>query len=282
MYYYIIENKRRNEFQKIEAAVTEILTNFDIFGEFDYIDSLSDVEEKTKIAIGKGYGTIVGIGGDNLAAKIASCLVGTKVALGILPLEDGILSQTLGLGKWKNACEILAARRVVLMDSVQINNKFFITEVFANQSPDIPPEIKSKSIFSKLLSSKSKITADDKNSIVVNITDQYQITADVSGLIISNIRPFGKDIESVRQSIVDNNLHLAYSDQITSGEVYQLLNDNIKDLTSNNISLIHAEKIEIRTEKPMFFWAHNEVIARTPAEVIIKPASLKIIGGRLR
>ena len=127
MYYYIIENNRRADFQKIETAVSEILTNFDILGEYDYIDNLSDVEDKVKLAINKGFGTIVAIGGDNLAAKIAGCIINSKIALGILPLEDGILSQTLGLGKWKNACEILAARRVVLMDSCSINNKYFIT-----------------------------------------------------------------------------------------------------------------------------------------------------------
>jgi len=168
------------------------------------------------------------------------------------------------------------------MDVGVVNNKFFVTELLANQYPDIPPEIKSDSILTKLLSSKPTIAEDKKNTVTINVADQYQVVGLVAGMAITNLRPFGNDLESVRQSMIDEKLHLAFSDKITSYEVYSSLNKKIQTLTQNNISLFHIKEMEIRSEKPMFFWSNNEVIARTPATLSVSHNSLKMISGRLR
>ncbi len=282
MYYYIIESAKKAEFEKIELKVKEILTNFDILGEFKYIDNLLDVEDAVKAGISKGFSTIVAIGGDILANKIAINLISSKIALGILPLEEGVLSSSLGLGNWKSACEILAARRVLLMDAGIINDKYFISEILASHSPDFPPVTKSKSIFSQILGNNDKTTSSENIPIDVEIEENYQIHAEISGLIISNIRPFGSNLDSVRQSMIDSQLHLAFSDRVNSAEVYNSLNNSPKFLEKNNLSIFHANQLEVRSDKPLFFFSGQEVIARTPATVQIIPQSLKIIGGRLR
>lgn len=283
MYYYILESSRQKDFEKIEPKVKEILTNFDILGEFNYIDHIADVDEAVKSAIKKGFSTIVAVGGDSLANKIATNLIDTKMAIGILPLEEGVLSTALGLGNWKSACEILAARRILLMDAATINEKKFVTQILSSTSPDVPPPIRSQSLFSKILGqSNSSKTTNQKTPIEINVEDEYQIKSEIAGMVISNIRPFGKDIESIRQSMIDNNLHLAFSDTVDSGDIYRSLNDTAKTMEKNNISLFHPTKISIHSDNPVFFWSSGEVIARTPAEVEIIPQSLKIIGGRLR
>lgn len=282
MYYYLVDNSKRKEFDKIEGRASEILTSFDILGEYDFVDNLVDIEDKVKAAVDKGFSTIVAVGGENIASRVAVNLVNSKIVLGFVPLEDGLLSNSLGLGNWKNSLEILAARRVLLMDTGVINNKFFITEILANQSPDIPPEIKSQSIFSKLLSSKPKIKDEQKNSVTITVPDQFQIAASIAGLAITNLRPFGNDLEAIRQSMIDDSLHIAFSDQIDSGDVLSSLNGKIKDMQSKNISLFHLKDFSIRSEKPLFFWSNYEVIARTPAELSVEHKSLKVISGRLR
>ncbi|MFA4931114.1 MAG: diacylglycerol kinase family protein [Patescibacteria group bacterium] len=282
MYYYILESARQKDFEKIEPKVKEILTNFDILGEFNYIEHIADTEEAVKIAIKKGFSTIVAVGGDALANKIAVNLVNSKIAVGILPLEEGLLSTALGLGNWKSACEILAARRILLMDTGIINEKIFVTQILSTSSPEMPPEIRSQSIFSKILGQSVGKSSLTKTPIDINIEDEYQIKSEVTGLVVSNLRPFGKDIESIRQSMIDNNLHLAFSDLVASGDIYHSLNDTQKTLEKNNISLFHPNRVSIHSDQPLFFWSSGEVIARTPAEIEIIPQSLKIIGGRLR
>lgn len=282
MYYYLVDNSRRKEFDKIESRASDILTSFDILGEYDFVDNLADVEDKVKSAIDKGFSTIVAIGGENIASKVATNLVNSKTVLGFVPLEDSLLSNALGLGNWKNSLEILAARRVMMMDTGVINNKFFITNLLANLSPDIPPIVKTQSLFAKLLPTKSKIDEDQKNSITIEIPEQYQVTALIAGLTVTNLRPFGYDIESIRQSMIDENLHVAFSDQIGSGDILTTLNGKVKDLQQKNISLFHLKEFSIRSEKPLFFWSNNEVIARTPAELFVDHKSLKAISGRLR
>lgn len=282
MYYYLVENSKKAEYDKIADKVEEILTNYDILGEFEFVNSLADVPEAVNAGFKKGFSTIVAVGGDQLANKIAVNLIDTKAALGILPIEEGLLSFTLGLGNWKTACEILAARRILLMDSAMVNEKPFVMEVLASESPDIAPAVTTQSIFSKLLGGGTKKSTKENNPISVSIEEEYQIESQVAGLVVSNLRPYGKDIESIRQSMIDNNLHLAFSDIVESGDVYNSLSDNIKAFEQNNVSLFHLEKMSIRSEKPMFFWSSQEVIARTPAEFTILPQSLKIIGGRLR
>ncbi len=282
MYYYIVESAKRAEFEKIELKIKEILTNFDILGEFNFIDNLLDVDDAVKAGVGKGFSTIVAVGGDILVNKIAVNLVSSKTAIGILPLEESVLSTALGLGNWKTACEILAARRVLMMDTGTINDKYFISEIMSSHSPDFPPVAKSKSIFSKILGAGNGQPPSEKIPVDIEIENNYQVHSEVSGLVVSNIRPFGSDLDSVRHSMIDNSLHLSFSDRVDSPEVYNSLNNSPKFLEKNNISLFHANQIDIRSEKPLFFFSGQEVIARTPASIQIIPQSLKIIGGRLR
>ena len=281
MYYYVIESEKKGEFEKVEGKIKEILTNFDILGEFIFIENMADSEDIVKQAVKKGFSTIVAVGGDNLANKLAVNLINTKMALGILPLEEGILATALGLGNWKAACEILAARRILLMDTGIVNEKSFVTEILASSSPDIPPKLKPKSLFSKLIPQKSS-PQTEKNLVKIDVDDEFSISSEITGLVVSNLRPYGKDVESIRQSMIDQNLHLAFSDQTESTEVYLSLNDGPKIIESNNVSLFHLKSFSINSEKPLFFWSSGDVIARTPASLEILPQSLKIIGGRLR
>lgn len=281
MYYYIIEKSKQKDFEKIEPKVKEILTNFDILGEFIYAENIVDIPDIVKTALDKGFSTIVAIGNDYLANAIAVNLINSKTTLGILPLEDGVLSLSLGLGNWKNACEILAARRVLLMDTGIANDKPFVTELLGSQSPDIAPQIKSSSILSKILGSPKSDPAESI-PVTIGVNDEYEISSEMTGLMIGNLRPYGKDLESIRQSMIDNNLHISFSDKVDSGTVYSQIGVIDNNTKQSNISIFHANNFAIQSEKPIFFWSSGQVIARTPATFSLEPQSLKIISGRLR
>jgi len=281
MYYYIIDKSRQRDFEKIEPKIKEILTNFDILGEFIYAENVVDIPDIVKTAMDKGFSTIVAVGNDSLANAVAVNIINSKITLGILPLEDGILSLSLGLGNWKNACEILAARRVLLMDTGIVNDKTFVTEVLAHHSPDIAPQIQTSSIFSKILGT-NKNSQTESTPVSINVNDEYEINSDINGLLISNLRPYGKDLESIRQSMIDNNLHISFSDKIDSGSVYSRIGIIDNNTKQSNISIFHASNFTIQSEKPLFFWSSGLVIARTPATFSLQPQSLKVISGRLR
>ncbi|MCX6808884.1 MAG: hypothetical protein NTW50_04445 [Candidatus Berkelbacteria bacterium] len=75
MYYYIFDIKKC----KKQSTVTEIkdyLGSLGISGEFTYPSSAYSVEDLVELGLSKKYNTIVGIGDDNIANKIAAKLCG--------------------------------------------------------------------------------------------------------------------------------------------------------------------------------------------------------------
>jgi YegS/Rv2252/BmrU family lipid kinase len=85
----------------------------------------------TKASIEEGAQIIVACGGDGTINEVASCLVNTKVVLGILPMGSGNgLASNLRIPKnLKKALNIIKAQKVIAIDTGTINGEPFFSNV---------------------------------------------------------------------------------------------------------------------------------------------------------
>ena len=85
----------------------------------------------TKISIEEGADIIVACGGDGTINEVASCLVGTSIPLGILPIGSGNgLASNLHIPKnLREALAIIRNRQIVKIDVGRVNNSYFFSNM---------------------------------------------------------------------------------------------------------------------------------------------------------
>lgn len=97
----------------------------------DYTKQKKHALELTKTAIAKKPDYIIACGGDGTINEIASCLVGTSIKLGIIPVGSGNgLASNLNIpGDFDKAIAIIKKGHSTAMDVGQLNHKYFFSNM---------------------------------------------------------------------------------------------------------------------------------------------------------
>lgn len=97
----------------------------------DYTKQKKHALELTKTAIAKKPDYIIACGGDGTINEIASCLVGTSIKLGIIPVGSGNgLASNLNIPKdFDKAIAIIKKGHSTAMDVGQLNHKYFFSNM---------------------------------------------------------------------------------------------------------------------------------------------------------
>jgi YegS/Rv2252/BmrU family lipid kinase len=114
-------DQRRDELQ---AALTKHGIDAELFES----DSEEDTEHRISEAIDEGVTTIIAAGGDGTVRSVAFQLLGSKVALGILPLGTAMnVANSLGIPlELDGAAEVLAAGNVRAIDVGEVRGTPFL------------------------------------------------------------------------------------------------------------------------------------------------------------
>lgn len=127
MYYYISEPPIKSDEQRKVDEIKSILSTLGIAGEFATASPSKTVEEYLVSAFRKGFSTIVGIGHDELATKIASCLWFSqyeRAVMGFIPLSiSQTLAKMVGTSSIKESCELLRVRLIKDIDCLVLNQE---------------------------------------------------------------------------------------------------------------------------------------------------------------
>lgn len=142
MYYYIVNPAAGNRaLDSIQDKLKATLHSLQIDGEFAKTLGPGDAARITEKALTRGAKTIVAVGGDNTVREIINTLhknKETEVALGIIPLgKKNVLASHLGIHNWKQACNVLAVRRISEYQFMRANRARFIFS--ARFTPYQPP-----------------------------------------------------------------------------------------------------------------------------------------------
>lgn len=122
VYFYDQELSGRRHQKFLEQLETR-LTDLGINGKICRFGPMTRVEESVRQELAKKPKTIIVVGSDALASRVASVLSGTNIPMAIIPIGKSMIAEAFGVNT-ENACKTLAARRIVNLDLGRIDNKY--------------------------------------------------------------------------------------------------------------------------------------------------------------
>lgn len=137
MHVYIYDNLITGRgYEKSLAKIETRITDLGLSGKIIRLGIAQSVYDTIENELKKGAKTIVAVGGDSLLNKAIDAMsklcgggLNKKVPLGFIPVgqDKNEIAEFLGLGYAEQACDIIAARRVMNFDLVKANNNYFLT-----------------------------------------------------------------------------------------------------------------------------------------------------------
>ncbi len=110
------------KYQKLLEQLETRLTDLGISGKIYRLGPMTRLEDMIKSERAKGPKTIVAVGGDWLASRLAGMLTGTGIPLAVIPFGQSMIADAFGV-TIENACKVLAARRIVTLDVGRIDGQ---------------------------------------------------------------------------------------------------------------------------------------------------------------
>jgi diacylglycerol kinase (ATP) len=288
MYYYIINPASGGgKINKVQDKLKDRLKQLGIAGEFAKSTGPGDIEKLTRIALEKGFKTIVAVGGDGTINEIINAIGNSGAALGIIPLgSSNELSRMLGINDWQSACNILAARKIEEVDLGLIDEKVFVTAASIGFD-NILFDLKRKQTSGALgkFSFITKLSTAAKTFKPVHLTldfdNRYTVETDCLNFSLSNgaFLPYLPQQSKPQDNMLDAVLisHLSFSDILKYGQ--GVLNLEKKP---GQISIFHTKKIKISSSKPVPVSADGKIVAHTPVTIRVSDRKLKVIVSRKR
>lgn len=225
----------------------KIKTNIGIFGiegEFGIVSPARSIEEHVRIALGKNYTTIVGIGSEKLINKIIPHIIDKNVVLGIVPIKASkIITDLIGSDEIESACQALKFRRIKSLDIGLVEpSRLFIGKLELGNSAN-PTKIGFK-------------------------IDGYESDIEITELVVYSPSVF----DSHRIGLYLRNEN--DEPNIISKGLYWLFGKRQSDIYT---SFLRGNKIKLSTDQPIPVICDGEIIAKTPISVRIVVDALKII-----
>jgi hypothetical protein len=119
---WLSQKKYLSQVHEIEAKITDL----GLSGRVCRLGQLRSLSDVVRGELRRMPKTIVAIGDDSLASQVISLMGASGVALGLIPIgEQTAIAQGLGITT-ANACNVLAARRIIQIDLGLVDNRAFV------------------------------------------------------------------------------------------------------------------------------------------------------------
>lgn len=272
---------------QVPALIKKILDHSQFEATIVYTEWAMHGGDLAKDAVGV-YDYVIAVGGDGTVNEIASAIVGTNIALGIIPFGSGNgLARFLGIpmdtGK---SIETINAERVEVIDSAKLNGQRFfnlagmgfdahIAEVFSHD--------KNRGFWAYIKSSFREISNYKAETYHINI-DGTEYVRDAFMLSIANSSQFGNNAHvSPYASVQDGLLDVCIIKQFP---LWRFIEMGIRMFAktadkSKYVEIIRGKNVTIKrsTDGPVHLDGEPQLIG-TEVTIKIVPASLRIITGR--
>lgn len=246
MYYYIFDLKKCRKHSQV-TDIKNHLAALGISGEFTYPSAAATVEELVDLGLSKKYNTIVGIGGDEIANRIATKMVGQSEAMGLIPLETSTdLSYLIGTSNWKEAAENLRYRKLLEMRiGLTANGSGFLTNINLD------------------LKAPTEVTLEFRD---------YLVQARATSVLVSN---FSKEIKKISPDHLDVVMKNAGPKQAGILAIFSgFFGGNNEKLGH---SLFRARSLRLFTSSQIALITDNYLVAKTPQLIESSDEDLRLI-----
>jgi len=131
MHFYVYDEALTQP--KLAAALANVearLTDLELHGRVGRLGPLKSAKDMVRQAVRAGATTIVAVGTDKVIGETLDAIAGTDTTLGIIPIgEPTTIAHHLGIPVGERAVEVLAARKVEIIDLGKIDTHYFLTEI---------------------------------------------------------------------------------------------------------------------------------------------------------
>jgi YegS/Rv2252/BmrU family lipid kinase len=289
MYYYIVNPAAGgSKIDKIQERLKSRLKDLGIMGEFVKSTGSDDVAKLTRMAVDKGYKTIVAVGGDGTINEVMNEIIDEpKVVMGIIPIgTTNDLADSLGIHGWFAATGILASRKVQEINLGKIGKRYFVTSVTIGFDAEFSKEkrLTYGNAFDRLRFGArlfSKSASFKPINIKMKFDNNYDVEAEAFSVIVSNSKFF--PTKQIAANVQDNLLDTIV---ITKIPGYKMLKygfaSDASAIELPKISVFHSREIIIETRKARDVAADGQVVGQTPVKVSLADKRLRVIVSRKR
>jgi YegS/Rv2252/BmrU family lipid kinase len=267
-------------------------------------DAPGSAKVLAKLAMRNGYDTILACGGDGTVHEILQCVVGTEVALGVVPLGTAnALAQDLGLG----TSPVNALRKLLTATPTQVPvGRIFYTgkdgaehscyfTVAAGIGADallmasLDAGLKRRFGYALYMIEATRIWATNSFplfSAIFSLKDNGETrTSDVSQLLAVRVRSFGGALGTLAPGATLHNRTLSFITFKTRSRFrylrFLLAVVAGRHTFSNHVELIEATAVDCRARNgskiPIYVEADGEVLGALPARMEIAPQMLTLL-----
>lgn len=289
MYYYIVNPAAGGgKIDRIQDRLQSRLKDLGIMGEFAKSTGPEDVAKLTRIAIQKGYKTIVAVGGDGTINEVMNEIIDDpRVVLGIIPTgSTNDLADSLGIHGWFSATGILASRKIEEINLGKIGERYFVTSAALGFDAEFAKDrrlVRGNAIdkFRFWLQLFSKSASYKPINVNLRFDGDYEVEAEVFSVIVSNAKFLPvKQIKSLQGT---DQLDTIVITKIPGYKIFKYgrtSDGSILELPK--ISVFHSQTIEIETKKHREVAADGQVIGRTPTKISLSDKKVRVIVSRKR
>lgn len=289
MYYYIINPAAgAGKINKIQDKLKSLLSELDIIGEFVKTTGIGDATKLTKLALAKGYTTVVAVGGDNTVNEVMNGILDEKAALGVIPTgSTNSLAKTLGINSWEEACSILAARKLETIDLGKINNRYFITSATLGFETKII-KYRTENGFWPKLSFAKKILSELKSfkpkEVTLELGDELVASTEMFTVIVANSKPLSGFKKIFTPNPQDGYLDILIVSHLPKTKILKQITSIVKGAYENlpETSTFRAKNLVIKTKESLPISIDGEDVLETPVKIEVVPKKLKVIVGKKR
>ncbi len=284
MYYYILNPASGGgRINKIQDRLKARLKELGIAGEFVKSIGEGDVTKLTQLGIRKGYKTIVAVGGTGTINEVINGIGKSDIAVGIIPIgRQNDLAHSLGILDWQTACNILAARKIDILDVGRVGKKFFITSVnigfgaeITSQRPQEDSLLHKTKYYRHAFSWSSKFKPQ---KAILNFNDDFIAETDFFNIQISNARFSENQPVDTKSNLLD--ILITGKMSGLNSLKYIMDPEKLKPQKRPDISLFRAKRIAINTQKPLDVAIDGSIACKTPIVCEISKRKLKLIVAR--
>ena len=254
MYLYLYDASLSGKsFQHQLARIETRLTDLGISGKISRLSPHKNLQELIHDEVANGVRTIVAVGGDGTFISVVNEIMRHNgLTLGHIPLGPKTkIAGALGIPLAEEACDVIAARRLVRLDVGRANNTYFLSALTIPQS-----------------------------QVTLELDGRYQVkpNSDSYAVSICNLRPDRWNDAASAQRFRPNDGFLE--------TLIESLPVNVgifgRRRRAQTPSILPCRKVKITSSKSVTVLTDGERILKTPVLVEVVPQKLQVIVGRER
>ena len=254
-----------------------------------------DATTYAREAAATGYDVAIAAGGDGTIGQVVNGIAGTDTSLGVIPLGTGnVWAREVGLpistplyqDSVQDAAKVLAEGQTRLVDVGKVNGTYFLMWVGVGFDAEVTAEVDGRPEVKRWLGQLFFIVTaltmalNLKGTRAAITLDGEKLNQRVLLIVISNIQLYGgimriAPLASLNDGLLDICVFQGYSGLVA----YFYFASIMLGLHTRNpeITYHQGRRVTLETSRPLPVHADGDIIGKTPVEIEVVPACLRVI-----